>query len=92
MASVVINVNDSVNSGLNKLVQEVSRQTIAACAEKYGFDVDEACEMFGVLLKAADKKPRTKKTASESASDSGSRIINVVSRKQNALNFTFYAC
>ena len=72
MASVIVSVNDSVNVGLNKLVQEVSRQTIAACAEKYGFDVNEACEAMGVLLQKAEKKPRSKKTGSESGSETGS--------------------
>jgi len=88
MASVVVNVNDSVNVGLNKLVQEVSRQTIAACAEKYGFDVNEACEAMGVLLKATEKKPRAKKAASDSGSDSGSDAGDALKKKGGRAKMT----
>jgi len=68
MSAITINVADTVNTGLNKLVAEVSKQTVLACAEKYGFDADEAFNMLGMLLQ---KKVRGKKS-SDSGSDTES--------------------
>jgi len=48
MASISINLNDSLNNGLNKLLIQVCKDTVLYCSKKYGFSNDDAIQFLGI--------------------------------------------
>ena len=62
MATVTVRINDSVNNGLNKLMNDVGCKTIRLCAQKYGFSEEEALALLGFSNK---KKMAETKTSTQ---------------------------
>lgn len=48
MASISINLNDSLNNGLNKLLIQVCKDTVLFCSKKYGFSNHDAIQFLGI--------------------------------------------
>jgi hypothetical protein len=48
MASITINLNDSLNNGLNKLLIQVCKDTVLSCSKKYGFSHADAIDFLGI--------------------------------------------
>lgn len=48
MASITINLNDSLNNGLNKLLIQVCKDTVISCSKKYGFSHSDALDFLGI--------------------------------------------
>jgi len=65
MSAMIVTVNKRVNAGMKELAKEVSKQTIATCAAKYGFAADE---MLDFIEREFDLKGASK--AKKAASDS----------------------
>ena len=65
MSAMTITVNKRVSVGMKELAKEVSKQTIATCAEKYGF---AAAEMLDFIEREFELKgaSKAKKLASDS--------------------------
>jgi len=65
MSAMIVTVNKRVSVGMKELAKEVSKQTIATCAEKYGF---AAAEMLDFIEREFELKGASK--AKKAASDS----------------------
>lgn len=65
MSAMIVTVNKRVSTGMKELAKEVSKQTIATCAEKYGF---AAAEMLDFIEREFELKgaSKAKKLASDS--------------------------
>ena len=68
MSAMIVTVNKRVSAGMKELAKEVSKQTIATCAEKYGF---AAADMLDFIEREFELKgaSKAKKVASDSDGD-----------------------
>ena len=60
MASISINLNDSLNNGLNKLLIQVCKDTVLFCSKKYGFSNDDAIQFLGICNSKKNSVKREK--------------------------------
>jgi len=75
MSAMIVTVNKRVSAGMKDLAKEVSKQTIATCAEKYGFAAAEMLEFIEreFELKGASKAKKLAEDADDAPKKKGGR-------------------